>query len=311
MAKKKKNTTKAQKRNPSSKKKLMAKAAVPKKAGEKVKKTAVKKKSSLKKTSTAGKAVVKSATKPARQQVGVKPKALPLKKAVLKRSGAKVKKGKKSEQKSGLDDLQGRSVVEEEALKLVDKKKSPKSKETKKKAVKQEQITESDQSSAMKTKSKKEEKESRPGELEEVLLEAEVFVEEEVDNGEKAPEEVILTDAEGRRYCRRRDCDQLAMVEGYCRYHYLLFWKKIQQRKKILSDGKLIHYIEELTSRYPDKYLEMIRRDLRTEKDFMAAIQELEIDESGTEEGDFEEDNSIIDEVRGMSEPHSREDEDF
>jgi hypothetical protein len=127
----------------------------------------------------------------------------------------------------------------------------------------------------------------------------------------RPPEEIILTDAEGRRYCRRRDCDQLAIVESYCRYHYLLFWKKIQQRKKILCDGKLIHYIEELTSRYPDKYLEMIRRDLRTEKDFMAAIQELEIDETGGEDSDFEEDSSILDEVRGASDTHSREDDDF
>ncbi|MBK7842570.1 MAG: hypothetical protein IPJ71_02575 [Bdellovibrionales bacterium] len=127
----------------------------------------------------------------------------------------------------------------------------------------------------------------------------------------RPPEEIVLTDAEGRRYCRRRDCDQLAIVESYCRYHYLLFWKKIQQRKKILCDGKLIHYIEELTSRYPDKYLEMIRRDLRTEKDFMAAIQELEIDESGGEDGEFDEDSSILEEVRGASDTHSREDDDF
>src|SRR5262245_40297301 len=44
---------------------------------------------------------------------------------------------------------------------------------------------------------------------------------------EEAPEELILTDAEGRRFCRVRDCDQLAAVEGYCRFHYLLHWKKI------------------------------------------------------------------------------------
>lgn len=140
-------------------------------------------------------------------------------------------------------------------------------------------------------------------------------VEELIDDEEMelvAPEEVFLTDAEGRRLCRRRDCDQLASVEGYCRYHYLLFWKRIQQRKKILADGKLINYIEELTSRYPDKYLEMIAKDLRTEKDFMAALAELEIDESANEEGEFEEDNNFMDEVRGMSEaPHTREEEDF
>ncbi|MFZ4403320.1 MAG: hypothetical protein ACOYOK_04390 [Pseudobdellovibrionaceae bacterium] len=118
---------------------------------------------------------------------------------------------------------------------------------------------------------------------------------------EKHPDdEIILTDAEGRRYCRARDCDQISTVDGYCRYHYLLFWKKIQVRKKILLDGKLERYVEELTSRYPDKFLEVIRRDLRTEKDFLSAIQEMEIDESA--ENEFEEDTqSYIEEVRGIS----------
>lgn len=124
-------------------------------------------------------------------------------------------------------------------------------------------------------------------------------------------EELVLTDAEGRRFCRVRDCDQLASVDSYCRYHYLLFWKKIQVRKKILTEGKLERYIEELTARYPDKFLDMLRKDLRSEKEFLVAIQELEIDESAIE-GDMEEEaQTYIDEVRGM-EPTTREtDEDF
>lgn len=132
------------------------------------------------------------------------------------------------------------------------------------------------------------------------------------DNNE--PEEIILTDAEGRRYCRVRDCDQISAVEGYCRYHYLLLWKKIQVRKKILIDGKLERYVEELTARYPDKFLEMIKKDLKTEKDFLGAIAELEIDESAIE-NEFEEDaQSFADEIRGMgtgSESPSMEDDEF
>ncbi|WP_413294030.1 hypothetical protein ACLSU7_02755 [Bdellovibrio sp. HCB185ZH] len=150
------------------------------------------------------------------------------------------------------------------------------------------------------------------GEYEEELKAVEES-EEEIDvveewapeDKDKSDEEIVLTDAEGRRYCRARDCDQVAVVDVYCRYHYLLFWKKIQVRKKILTDGKLERYVEELTSRYPDKFLEMIRRDLRTEKDFLAAIQELEIDESGAE-NEFEEDtNAFIEEVRGMGDSGS------
>jgi hypothetical protein len=127
----------------------------------------------------------------------------------------------------------------------------------------------------------------------------------------KDSEDIFLTDADGNRYCRARDCDQIANVDAYCRYHYLLFWKKIQVRKKILQDGKLERYVEELTSRYPDKFLEMIRRDLRTEKDFLGAIQELEIDEAGLE-NEFEEDTqTYIDEVRGMGDSPTVDEEEF
>ncbi|MCC6138640.1 MAG: hypothetical protein IT287_08400 [Bdellovibrionaceae bacterium] len=136
---------------------------------------------------------------------------------------------------------------------------------------------------------------------------------EEVSASEPRPAErdVFLTDAEGRRLCKVKDCDQLSAVELYCRYHYLLFWKKIQNRKKILSEGKLEQYIEELTSRYPIKFLELIRKDLHTEADFMSAIQELDIDESSTLD-EFEEDENFIDEVRGISaEAVDRGDEEF
>lgn len=129
---------------------------------------------------------------------------------------------------------------------------------------------------------------------------------------DEGPEEVILTDAEGRRYCRVKDCDQISMVDGYCRYHYLLFWKRIQVRKKILTEGKLERYIEDLTARYPDKYLEMLRKDLRTEKDFLSAITELEIDEASVDTEYEDEAQSYLEEVRGMSsETSSREEEEF
>ena len=142
-----------------------------------------------------------------------------------------------------------------------------------------------------------------------LALEAELAALEEGD-----PDEVVLTDAEGRRYCKVKDCDQLANVDKYCRFHYLLNWKRIQLRKKILIDGKLEKYIDDLTSRYPDKYIEMIRRDLRTEKDFIAAIQELEIDDSAIESDYDEENENMMDEVRGMSTartPTRGDDDDF
>lgn len=131
---------------------------------------------------------------------------------------------------------------------------------------------------------------------------------------EQKDEEIYLTDSEGRRLCRVRDCDQVASVEGYCRFHYLLLWKKIQIRKSILQDGKLEKYVEDLTSRYPDKFLEMIKKDLKSEKEFLSAIQELEIDESALNEidGNDEETQSFADEIRGIGEaPSLDEDGDY
>jgi hypothetical protein len=134
------------------------------------------------------------------------------------------------------------------------------------------------------------------------LLTKEAVVEESATDSKlegKTVKDVILTDAEGRILCRVKDCDQPAVVENYCRYHYLFFWKKIQNRKKILSEGKLEQYIEELTSRYPLKFLELIRKDLGSEPDFLSAIQELDIDEASTNVDDFEDEN-FMEEVRGI-----------
>jgi len=146
--------------------------------------------------------------------------------------------------------------------------------------------------------------------VEEVVVPAAAAITSTLVNKDKGGD-VILTDAEGRRYCRVKDCDQVETVDAYCRYHYLLLWKRIQIRKKILTDGKLERYVEELTSRYPDKFLEVIRRDLRSEKDFLAAIQEMEIDESNSD-NDFEDEASnFIDEVRGATTESLVEDDEY
>ncbi len=127
--------------------------------------------------------------------------------------------------------------------------------------------------------------------------------EEAVAQEAAAPADQFLTDADGNRLCRVQDCDQAAIVDSYCRYHYLLMWKNIQIRKKILSEGKLEGYIEELTARYPDKHLEALTKDLKTQKDFMGIIRELEIDESISENDDdySSDDNDFIEEIRGVT----------
>ena len=89
----------------------------------------------------------------------------------------------------------------------------------------------------------------------------------------------------GAPVCREVACELMSTTGGYCRMHYIKNWKKIKRKEMILKEKKLNYYIEELVSKYPDKYIEAIRQDLASEKDFAKVIADLEIEE-GTD--DFE-----------------------
>ncbi len=83
----------------------------------------------------------------------------------------------------------------------------------------------------------------------------------------------------GTPICREIACELAATTKGYCRLHYIKNWAKIQRKEQILKEKKLNQYIEELVSKYPDKYIEAIRQDLSSEKDFAKVITDLEIEE--------------------------------
>ncbi|MDX9730469.1 MAG: hypothetical protein RBT63_01745 [Bdellovibrionales bacterium] len=224
----------------------------------------------------------KAAAKPAKAVA-----AKPVKKAAAKPQAAKG--GAKDVAKVAVKAV-GKAVLKAAAKLTAKSAKTPEAKpevEAKAKAVKADKV---------------EKKAAKPEAAKKAELRAPVVIPEEPD----VAEEVILTDAEGRRYCRAKDCDRLAEVDAYCRYHYILLWKNIQTRRHILQEGKLGRYIEELTARYPDKFLEILKKDLRSEKDFLAAIQELEIDESAVEaEFDDEESQSDLFEIQRVSDTGS------
>jgi len=99
--------------------------------------------------------------------------------------------------------------------------------------------------------------------------------------------------------CREIACEGLSTTAGYCRLHYIKNWKKIKRKEVILREKKLNQYIEELVSKYPDKYIEAIRADLADEKSFSKVIYDLELDE-GIDDitGDEDADEAIIDSIK-------------
>jgi hypothetical protein len=92
----------------------------------------------------------------------------------------------------------------------------------------------------------------------------------------KVPKIAIHND----KMCREANCENMATTKGYCRLDYIKNWKKIKRKEMILKEGKLNQYIEELVSKYPDKYIDVIRQDLSTELTFNKVIHDLELDES-------------------------------
>jgi hypothetical protein len=104
----------------------------------------------------------------------------------------------------------------------------------------------------------------------------------------------------GEAVCREVACEGLGTSAGYCRLHYIKNWKKIKRKELILREKKLNQYIEELVAKYPDKYIEAIRQDLASDKDFAKVIYDLDLDE-GLDDFDVEGGESVdslIDSIR-------------
>ena len=89
-----------------------------------------------------------------------------------------------------------------------------------------------------------------------------------------------LAEVLGETVCREVACEGLATSGGYCRLHYIKNWKKIKRKEVILREKKLNQYIEELVAKYPEKYIEAIRQDLASDKDFAKVIYDLDLDEA-------------------------------
>ena len=99
--------------------------------------------------------------------------------------------------------------------------------------------------------------------------------------------------------CREIACESSSSTAGYCRLHYIKNWKKIKRKELILREKKLNQYIEELVSKYPDKYIEAIKQDLADETAFSKVIYDLELDDSVDDiPADDEADEQVIDSIK-------------
>lgn len=64
--------------------------------------------------------------------------------------------------------------------------------------------------------------------------------------------------------CKEKSCKDAATTEGYCRLHYLRNWKQIKREKRRRAAKKLNQYIEGICRRHPDRYMDEIKKDIRS-----------------------------------------------
>ncbi len=96
-----------------------------------------------------------------------------------------------------------------------------------------------------------------------------------------------------RKRCREPLCDHDPLISGFCRLHYIKNWRKIKRKEAILATGQLNNYVEELVHKYPEKYLDVIRQDLASEKDWAKVVVDLEL-ETGDEEASGDEETESV-----------------
>lgn len=100
--------------------------------------------------------------------------------------------------------------------------------------------------------------------------------------------------------CRELSCESLATTGGYCRLHYIKNWQLIKRKERILSEGRLQRYIEDLAARQPDSVLRAIRDDLATDDHLAEVIRMYEL-RAAEEEDEGEEENPIVEESGPIS----------
>ncbi len=75
------------------------------------------------------------------------------------------------------------------------------------------------------------------------------------------------------RICKEEGCHNSATTEGYCRLHYLRNWKRLRDEKRKRQAKRLNRYIEGVMREHPDRYVEIIKKELRS-PDFVRSVDE-------------------------------------
>jgi len=98
--------------------------------------------------------------------------------------------------------------------------------------------------------------------------------------------------------CKKSLCKEPAVLNGYCRYHYIAGWRTENIDKKVKKLNHLEKTINEIKKRFTPEYLELIKADLATDENFRKVIKDMDLEE---DVNDFE----ISDDTQKIIESYS------
>lgn len=75
------------------------------------------------------------------------------------------------------------------------------------------------------------------------------------------------------KICSETGCHNAQTTQGYCRLHYLKNWRHLKDESQKKAAKKLDRYVESVLKRHPERYLEVIKKDIRS-KGFEKMIDE-------------------------------------
>lgn len=68
------------------------------------------------------------------------------------------------------------------------------------------------------------------------------------------------------KICKEPNCNNAQTTAGFCRLHYLKHWKQIKSSKQKRAAEQLNKYIERIVAKHPDRYMEVLKREIRSQR---------------------------------------------
>lgn len=94
----------------------------------------------------------------------------------------------------------------------------------------------------------------------------------------------VIMVAQKIKICVEPDCRNAQTTKDYCRLHYLKNWKRIKDDEQKKAADRLNKYVEGICKKFPEKYVDVIRRDLKSDRSDFA----MDESESGNSEDVYE-----------------------